>query len=207
MSLINHNTVLEDSADAYSFSQWQMKQQQKADDSAFRKQKTELYALVRRVIKNELSDTQQLIVRLRWYEGKNIDEIAEITGLERSTVSRKEKRINDIIFDKLKYAMEYRYGKTFSQSASDIIRSNRVACCPVKEKSISERLRNLRLRNDFTVKDIAGITGIRESRINFIEAEGDQINIGELSKLSQLYSTTTDYIIFGTEAKNTEGVV
>lgn len=207
MSLINHNAELESSAEAYSFSQWQIKQQQEADDSAFRKQKTELYALVRRVIKNELSDTQQLIVRLRWYEGKNLDEISEMTGLDKSTVSRKEKRINDIIFDKLKYAMEYRYGKTFSQSTSDIVKSNRVACCPVKEKSISERLRNLRIRNDFTVKDIAAFTGIKESRIIFIEAEGEQINIGELSKLSQLYSTTTDYIIFGKEMQNTEGVV
>ena len=46
-----------------------------------RKRKTELYALVRRVIKNELDEAQQEIVRLYWYEGKTFSEISEIMKL------------------------------------------------------------------------------------------------------------------------------
>lgn len=180
-----------------AFSRWQGKISEEIDEYTLRKRKSELYALVRKVIKNELDAQQQEIVRLHWYEGKKLSEVAEIMGMDKSTVSRKEKKINDIIYDKLKYAMEYRYGKNFSETAQLIIKSRSPACFPCDGESISQRLRNLRLRQSLSSRDVADASGIEENRIDFIEKEGGQITADELSRLAKLFGTTSDYIIFG----------
>ena len=152
---------------------------------------------MRKVVKNELTPCQQQIVHLLWYEGKSISEAAAELSMDRSTLFRKEKQINEIIYDKLKYAMEYRFGKSFSEQTVELIHSNAPACCPVEGRSISERLRSLRLKQNLSTKDISELTGIRKSRLDFIEQEGEQLNMDELSILSSLYRTTTDYIVHG----------
>lgn len=183
--------------DARSFSLWQQKQQEDANKEQLRRRKAELYALVRKVIKNELDPLQQEIVRLRWYEGKKLDEISDELQLDISTLSRKEKRINDILFDKLKYAMEYRFGKSFCEKTKEFIASNHIACCPVEEREISERLRNLRLRRDLTQKAVSDMTGIRRKRLELLEEDGEELKIDELTRLAGVYGVSTDYIIYG----------
>lgn len=180
-----------------SLSHWHKKQHENANELKLQKRKNELYALVRKVVKNELTPCQQQIVHLLWYEGKSISEAAAELSMDRSTLFRKEKQINEIIYDKLKYAMEYRFGKSFSEQTVELIHSNAPACCPVEGRSISERLRSLRLKQNLSTKDISELTGIRKSRLDFIEQEGEQLNMDELSILSSLYRTTTDYIVHG----------
>ncbi len=180
-----------------AFSLWQSKLYEEIDEYTLRKRKAELYALVRRVIKNELDESQQKFVRLYWYEGKTLGEISEIMGLDKSTLSRKEKKINSIIYDKLKYAMEYRYGKAFNETTRLVIKSHCPACCPFDAQSISQRLRNLRLIQSLTESDIATASGIAKSRIELIEKEGGKATADEIARLAKLYDTTSDYIIFG----------
>jgi len=55
-----------------AFSLWQSKADETIDEYTLRKRKTELYALVRAVIKNELDETQQKFVQLYWYERKSL---------------------------------------------------------------------------------------------------------------------------------------
>lgn len=181
-----------------AFSQWQGKAHESVDEYTLRKRKQELYALVRKVIKNELSPEQQKVVRLRWYEQKSMSEVAKILGVDKATISRKEKKINEIIYDKLKYAMEYRFGKSFSEESRLIIKSNTKACMPCDESSISQRLYILRLRQSLSEDDIAKLTGISKSRIKLFEKDASDLTINELSSLARLYGTTSDYIIFGT---------
>ncbi len=180
-----------------SFALWQQKQNETVTELKLQKRKNELYALVRRVIKNELTPLQQQIVHLLWYEGKSATDAAKILCIDRSTLFRKEKQINEIIYDKLKYAMEYRYGKSFSEQTVELINQNTAACCPLEGRTISERLRSLRLKQNLSTKEISELTGIRKSRLDFIEQEGEQLNMDELVKLSALYRTTTDYIVSG----------
>ena len=180
-----------------AFSAWQSKAAETIDEYTLRKRKAELYALVRTVIKNELDESQQELVRLHWYEGRTLIEISKIMNLDKSTLCRKEKKINSIIYEKLKYAMEYRYGKSFDQTAQLVIKSRNPVCCPVDGNSIAERLKNLRLRQSLDAKDIANASGISQSRIELIEKHGGQITAEELTRLCKLYGTTSDYIIFG----------
>lgn len=198
------NKALELADARQSFSLWQSKADESEDEYTLRKRKNELYALVRRVIKNELDETQQEFVRLYWYEGKTLREISEIMKLDKSTLSRKEKKINDIIYEKLKYAVEYRYGRDFSEKTRLIIKSRSPACCPCDGKSIGERLRSLRIRQSLTEKDISKISGINEERIRTIEAKGAEITADELKRICELYGTSSDYIIFGRSKEGTD---
>ncbi len=198
--MTQHDTVFtrQEKADAKeAFSLWQSKIYEEIDEYALRKRKAELYALIRKVIKNELDSSQQEFVRLYWYEEKTLNEISEIMGLDKSTLSRKEKKINSIIYDKLKYAMEYRYGKSFDETTRLVIKSRSPACCPFDAKGISQRLRNLRLIQSLDETDIAMATGISKSRIELIEKEGHKTTADEIARLAKLYGTTSDYIIFG----------
>ena len=179
------------------FALWQGKEAEQLDEYTLRKRKAELYALVRKVIKNELDPSMQEFVRLYWYEEKSLSEISEIMGLDKSTLSRREKKINDIIYDKLKYAMEYRFGKAFNETARLVIKSRSPVCYPCDGESISQRIRNLRLRQSLEARDIAEATGIGKKRMDLIEKEGGQATADELSRLARLFGTTSDYIIFG----------
>ena len=181
-----------------SFAHWQSKANETVDERTLRKRKAELYSLVRKVIRNELDPRQQEIVRMHWYEGKNLTEVAAILGLDKSVVYRAEKKINEIIYDKLKYALEYRFGKEFSDKAPLMIKDNPAACSPIDGKDISNRLRNLRLRQSLDTQTLAKEGGIKASRLEQLETQGEQITAAELSKLTRLFGTTSDYIIFGT---------
>ena len=198
MNSDNSFTLQEKNDAKESFALWQTKTNESIDQYTLRKRKNELYALVRKVIKNELDPRQQEIIRLRWYENKSLSEVAGILGIDKSAVYRADKKINEIIYDKLKYALEYRFGKEFSETAPLVIKDNLTACCPVDGKSISERLRSLRLRQSLEIEDIFEATGIPKSRIKLIEVRGEQVTADELSRLTKLLCTTSDYIIFGT---------
>lgn len=188
-----------------AFAAWQSKNHELENEYTLRKRKAELYSLVRKVIKNELEPSQQEIVRLHWYEGKSLNEISDILGIDRSTVFRKEKKINEIIYDKLKYAIEYRFGKDYTYSPLTATKTDHLACCPVEGKSISLRLRDLRVRQGITEKEIFRETGIKGSRLDVLEEAGEEMTVSELKKLTLLYGTTSDYVIFGRMPKYFKG--
>lgn len=194
----NNFTSSDTSGDKLSFNLWQQSRHREESAAVLKKRKAELYALVRKVIRNELDPTQQAFVRMRWYEGRDLKYISRELKLDVSTVSRKEKVINNIIYDKLKYALEYKYGKAFSEKSTEFIRSNPAACCPVEGRSISERLVGLRIRRDLTQKELSCATGISKKRIELIESDAKEISIDEVRILCGFYGVTTDYIIIGT---------
>lgn len=199
-SEIEQNDALE------SFRLWQSKTSESIDDYTLRKRKAELYALVRRIIKDDLNAEQQQLIRLHWYEGKSLNEIAQMLNFDRSVIYRKMNKINDLIYDKLKYAIEYRYGKSFCKEVPEILRANRWGYAPIDGKNISERIFILRSRNSLTPSDVSKATGISTDRLSVIEESGEQITVAELKKLVKLYSTTSDYIIFGNMLYNEGGV-
>ncbi len=201
----NNSTSSYNADEKHAFEQWQSKKHETTDEQTLRKRKAELYALVRRVIKNELEPDQQEIVRLHWYEGKSLSEISDILGIDRSTVFRKEKKINEIIYDKLKYAVEYRFGKGAADSPFIIPKQDRAACCPADGNSISSRLRDLRLHKCITENAISRETGISTKRLGIIEKTGELITIPELQKLTLIYGTTSDYVLFGRMPKYCKG--
>ena len=181
-----------------AFSLWQGKQHETLDEYMLRKRKIELNCLVREVIENELSDTDKIIVQLHWYDNKTINQIAEIIGIDRSKVSRLRDKINGIIYDKLKYALQYRYGKDYSASVRVIIK-NKDALFVVSgsQNSIEERIRNLRLTQCMSIKDASDMTGISEKHLRDIENGTVKATAEDVRLIATAFKTSGDYIIFG----------
>ena len=181
-----------------AFSLWQGTQQETIDEYMMRKRKIELHNLVRQVIENELTDTDKTIVQLHWFKEKSINEVAQQIGLDRSNISRRLDKINDIIYDKLKYALQYRYGKDYSQSARVIIKNKDAFCVlPGKEDTLNHRIKNLRLSQGMTLKDTQDMTGIREARLQDIEKGKCQATAEDIRLIATAFKTSGDYIIFG----------
>ncbi len=181
-----------------AFSLWQSKQQETIDEYLIRKRKIELIHLVRQVIENELSSTDKAIIQLYWYDGKTLSETAAILGTSHSTISRRLDKINDVIYNNLKYALQYRYGKDYSSSVKVIIKNkDAIRYFPNPNDSISGRIKNLRLSQGFSLKDTCEMTGISEKRLSEIEDGHIQATAEDVRRVATAFKTSGDYIIFG----------
>jgi DNA-directed RNA polymerase specialized sigma subunit len=181
-----------------AFSLWQSKQHETVDEYIIRKRKIELNCLVREVIENELCDTDKLIVKLHWYNGKNISETAEVVGISHSNISRRLDKINETIYDKLKYALQYRYGKDYSDSVRVIIKNkDALRIIPDPENSIHSRIKHLRLTQSMSIKDTSDMTGISEKHLCDIENGTVQATAEDVRLIATAFKTSGDYIIFG----------
>ena len=84
-----------------TFINWQGKICESVESYVLRQRKAELRELVKKVVKNELSDYDQMIVQLRWYENYSVIEIAEKLGVDRTTVNRHLEKINGLVMKRL----------------------------------------------------------------------------------------------------------
>ena len=181
-----------------AFSMWQSTQHETVDEYVMRKRKIELNCLVNEVIENELSEDEQTIVRLYWYEGKTTTQIGDIMGLSHSSISRKLSKINDIIYDKLKYAIQYRYGKDYSQAVKVIIKNkDGLNLFHGKADSPALRIKDLRMRQGLTLTDVAQMTGISEAKLEAIEKGEKEFLVADVMRIATAFKVSCDYIIFG----------
>lgn len=184
-----------------AFAAWQSKAHESIDEYIMRQRKHELNELVNKVIEKELSVTDRLIVELHWFRGYSKSEVARKLGIDPSTVTRRLEKINDTIYDKLKYVIEYRYGSSFSKKVGIIIKNKNALFSYTEPTVLSERVRQLRLRQCLELRDVSEMTGIPEKALKEIEEKGREMSATEIRKLSVLYGTTADYIIFGKAKK------
>lgn len=188
-----------------AFSAWQKKAYEDIDEYIIRQRKCELNELVNKAVREELSPSDKLIVELHWFQGFNKSEVARKLGIEPSTVSRRLEKITDTLYDKLKYAIEYRYGSSFSRRAKVIFKSKDAFFSYTEPEVLSERVRNMRMKQGFTLKDVSEMTGIAEKALKETEEKGRELTATEIKKLSVLYGTTADYIIFGSASASKKG--
>lgn len=179
------------------FISWQAKENQELEDWLIRQRKEELYALVRRVIRNEFSAEDKLIIDLKWYKGLSADEISRRTGISRAGVYRRIDKINDVLYEKLKYAMEYRFGIKERTPVVAVLSDMKSRAEGETALSVAVRLRSLRAGQHITASELSRITGISESRLIALEKYAGDLTSKELIKLSSFYKVTTDFILFG----------
>ena len=180
-----------------AFINWQGRIDESVDSYILRQRKNELRQLVRRVLEEELSEYDRNIVRLRWYENMTLEEISAELGVDPSTVSRHLEKINRTVYEKLKYAIEYRYGRSFSRQSEIIIKNGDAYCCTVEPQELTERLCFLRKSQFLTLKEVSKLTGIRMYRLKEIEENAVVMTADELRKLCILYRCSSDYLLFG----------
>lgn len=190
-----------DLSDYYSakqvFSQWQAQQAQEIDDYILRQRKAELNALVRRVIDNELNQSSKLLIDLRWNKGYSLEKIAQMLNIDPSTVHRRIEKITDTLYEKLKYALEYRFGHE-GRNASVVVKSQlKNSYAQDCLSSCSDRLRALRKENQLSVKELSACTKIPEERLEKIESGTISVSVNELILLASFFKVSSDYLLFG----------
>lgn len=188
-----------------AFAAWQSKAHESIDEYILRQRKCELNELVNKVISQELSAADRLIVDLHWFQGCNKSEVARKLGIEPSTVSRRLEKITDTLYDKLKYALEYRYGSPFIGKARLIIKNKDAFFSYTEPDVISLRIKQLRMKQGLSLKDVSEMTGITEKALKEIEVKGRELTGTEIKKLSVFYGTTSDYILFGSTPPSKKG--
>lgn len=194
----NSFTKIEAISAKEAFAAWQVQESGEIEDYILRNRRRELQELVKKVIKNELCEKDRILVSLHWYKGKSKEEIAKILNVDRSTVFRRFEKINDTIYEKLKYAIEYRYGDSFSSKAMMLIKKDVSSAGTLRElESIGSRLMRLRKEQYLSKKDVCRFTGIGEERLSLIEKSGKEITMIELKKLASFFRVSSDYIVFG----------
>lgn len=183
------------------YNSWMSKQSESLDEFIVRKRKIELISLVKKVIENELNEKEKEIVRLHWYENKSVTQTAQILCVDKSTVSRRLDKINDIIYDKLKYAIEYRFGNDYAQLARLIVKSKDAMCSFVKSDSIAGRIKKLRISQGLTQEELSEMTGIAKGTLEKIESASVEANTTQIAKISTVFKVSADYIIFGNKER------
>ena len=180
-----------------AFNAWQAQQAQDIDDYLLRQRKAELNALVKRVIDLELNENSKLLVDLRWNKGYSLEKIGVILGVEPSTVYRRLEKINDTLYEKLKYAIEYRFGK--NNNKAYVIVKDEIKKGYVSEKlcDCGSRLRELRQKNQLSLSDLSSCTKIDKLRLKKIEDGTLPIMTDELISLASFFKVSTDYLLFG----------
>lgn len=92
--------------DAAAFEAWQRDQYTTESDDSER-----FARLVKKCIQNELDESERELLRLRYYEDRSVREIADIVGVDPSTVSRRLDKIQCTLYKYLKYATELHFGR------------------------------------------------------------------------------------------------
>ncbi len=187
-----------------AFTQWQSKTYEDIDEYILRQRKCELNELVNKVISQELSDSDRVLVELHWFKGYSKSEVARKLGIDPSTVSRRLDKITDIIYDKLKYAIEYRYSSPFSERAKLIIKNKDALFSYSEPEILSLRIKQLRMKHGLELREVSEMTGITVKALREIEEKGRELTGTEIKKLAVFYGTTADYILFGNTASCTK---
>ena len=167
-----------------------------------RHNKALLEKLVRRVIRNELNDRDRLLVRLHWYQGKSKDEIAALLGVDRSTVHRGLERAGKIIYDNLKYAVDYHFDASCREEAKETLRNAGQSTFAIEALSgIGERLYWCRRQKRLSLQELSQITGIAPERLQTLEANGREMMMTELGLLTAALGVSATDLIFGEGGK------
>ena len=171
-----------------------------ADPPAKSSQRAALQALVRRVIREELNEQDRLLVRLHWYRGKSMDEIARLIGADRSLVYRRMDRIHNIIYDKLKYAVDYRFDESFRPEAHSRLQNAGPNAFALEALGgIGERLSGARQKRRLSFSDIHRAAGIAPERMQVLELDGRQMMMTELSALCKTLGVGANELLFGVD--------
>lgn len=179
------------------YMKWQAKESGKLDEWLIRQRKAELNSLVRKVIKNEFSSEDKLLISLKWYKGLSAKEISEKTGISRAGVYRRIDKINDVLYEKLKYALEYRFGINEKVPVVTVFSDVKDIAEGESSSYVSARLRSLRKSQFISLEDLHINTGISKRRLESLEKCAADLSAKELTKLSEFYKVSSDYILFG----------
>ena len=162
--------------------------------------KVNMLTVMKRIIKNELNDTQKAVLKLRHFENKSFEAIAAELFMSPSAVNRCLKKAEGIVAAYMKYVHLFAdIGLKNSDKPLDVkMAVSQLLLENSSKDKIGLRLRKSRAERAITLEKAALCTGLTKERLNTIEETGNLVS-GELKRLIAFYGVSADYILFGAE--------
>lgn len=165
-----------------------------------RVRKIKLLAEMKNIISNELNESEQKILRMRYVEAKSLADIASSLSTSSSSVSRSLKRAEELIAAYMKYVLSF--AQTLPEAADKPLDVRRAVAslflAKASQNKIAQRIKTARTDRFISLESAALSTGIVKERLSCIEITGNP-DTNELKKLITLYGVSADYIFFGVD--------
>ncbi len=181
-----------------AFFNWKDAVGESAEEYSDRIRKLKLLKTFRAVIKNELTDEQRGILKMKYLDGKNGEEIAAVYGVSRSTVCRNLMKITEVFNLRMKYVFEYADTDIRNEVMPAYI-EQAVAIMSVesgKTDCVGQRLKKARNEKMLPISLVSEMTGVPQNKIENLEQNGS-IGLNDFIKLISFYKVGADQMIFG----------
>lgn len=180
-----------------TYQNWQAKRLAQFDEMNLAERKTKLRKLVKTVINNELNDFQKHIVDLHWYNDVSKEEVARQLNLDISTVYRHLERINNLIYEKLKYAIEYNLDMDESEYLKLFNKGKDLCQEPIKCEDLPQRIKALRKANFLDFVALSKVSNISTARLRRLENKLEIFTLDDVQKFCEIFDVSADFLIFG----------
>jgi len=181
-----------------AYLEWERANARELSEDQIRRRAVDLSVLVRDVIEEDLTQTERLVVEQYWFEGKNLTAIADLMGINKTTVFRTLQRANGRMQAILRHVVKYQYDLKRVVFLPVAVREALAVAAAEKSRpdTIGGRLRRLRIMQNITIGSLCEGTGIDYKRLSEIE-DGVLPSLPEVIKLAAYFQATTDYILTG----------
>jgi len=184
-----------------AYSCWESSKHESPADFIARKRAVDLVCLLNEVIEKELTEIEQNILRMFYFENLSVSEIANELCLHRSTIARRIEGINEKIYCNLKYAVKYEYDQ-YDDCIVPLAVREALALCAVrssKPNNVGGRILKLRTIAKISCYTLSQCTNITQKRLMEIENGYACINVDEAVCLAAFFCVSTDYLLTGKE--------
>lgn len=145
--------------------------------------------LVEEIIEEKLSETQRKFVKEYWYEGKNTAQIARDNGVSQAnvyrTIARANETIKELITPLVRYHTDLTEMKLQPIYVEEIMKISSAA--KMKEVSLSQQLKNLRVSNAVTPEQLAKAVCITVSELEKLENGRGKVTVDLLERYSKVF--------------------
>lgn len=145
--------------------------------------------LVEEIIEEKLSETQRKFVKEYWYEGKNTAQIARDNGVSQAnvyrTIARANETIKELITPLVRYHTDLTEMKLQPIYVEEIMKISSAA--KMKEVSLSQQLKNLRVSNAVMPEQLAKAVCITVSELEKLENGRGKVTVDLLERYSKVF--------------------
>lgn len=185
-----------------AYARWEQSEAESMAEYACRRRTVDLASLVVQVMEDELTDTEQSFLRLRYYDCLTPSEIAQQRGINKATVTRTLTRAEERVRRYLRYVVSYQYDLKNVTLLPVAVRAALVTAGARygTAKDLGARLRSARLSENLSPETLSAAVSIPPQKL--IEMENGTVlpDARELLALSLFYDIPADCLLKGESA-------
>ena len=186
----------------YAYARWEQDKAESLAEYTYRRRTVDLAALLHKAIDDELTDQQQALIRMRYYENRTPVEIAAQTELSPSAVIHILQTAEQKLRHALRYVVAYQNG-SHDETLLPLALRNAMAVSAARHAhtgTFGERLRALRTGEHLALPALSLGVQIPQPRVEAMESGEAEPNAGELVRLAGFFGVSVDALLRGDAA-------